>query len=130
MTGIHRKASYKNGSSNVTRNNRAAARNPIRLRNTTSNGSSDISPAPSLYDPLLPEVSALCRVPAHHGFSRSNAPQPSKGNPMLYTVLIIVLILVLIGALPTWPHSANWGYYPSGGLGTILVIIIIVMLLR
>ena len=44
---------------------------------------------------------------------------------MLRTVLLIVLILFLIGALPTWPYSAGWGYYPSTGLGTILVIIII-----
>jgi hypothetical protein len=44
---------------------------------------------------------------------------------VLRTVLLIVLILFLIGALPTWPYSAGWGYYPSTGLGTILVIIII-----
>ncbi|MGD0094989.1 MAG: DUF3309 domain-containing protein [Terracidiphilus sp.] len=48
---------------------------------------------------------------------------------MLGTILIIVLILMLIGALPTWPHSRSWGYYPSGGLGTILVIIVILVLL-
>lgn len=45
------------------------------------------------------------------------------------TILLIVLILLLIGAFPTWPHSRNWGYYPSGGLGTLLVVIIILMLL-
>ena len=44
---------------------------------------------------------------------------------MLRTVLLIVLILLLVGALPIWPYSAGWGYYPSSGLGTILVIIII-----
>lgn len=44
-------------------------------------------------------------------------------------ILLIVLILLLIGAFPTWPHSANWGYAPSGILGTILIIIIILMLL-
>ena len=48
---------------------------------------------------------------------------------MLGIVLIVILILVLIGALPTWPHSRNWGYYPSGGLGLILVIVVILMLL-
>ena len=48
---------------------------------------------------------------------------------MLSTILIIILILLLIGALPTWPYSAGWGYYPSGGLGTLLIILIIVMLL-
>jgi hypothetical protein len=47
----------------------------------------------------------------------------------LGTILVIVLILLLIGALPTWPHSSGWGYYPSGGLGLVLVIIIILLLL-
>jgi hypothetical protein len=48
---------------------------------------------------------------------------------MLGTILIVVLILMLIGALPTWPHSRNWGYYPSGGIGLILLIIIILLVL-
>ena len=48
----------------------------------------------------------------------------------MYAILLIILILMLIGALPTWPHSANWGYGPSGGLGTILVILLILYLLR
>ena len=45
------------------------------------------------------------------------------------TILLIILILILIGSLPTWPYSAGWGYYPSGGLGLILVIVIILLLL-
>lgn len=48
---------------------------------------------------------------------------------MLSTVLLVVLILLLIGAFPSWPHSAGWGYGPSGVLGTILIIILILMLL-
>ena len=48
---------------------------------------------------------------------------------MLGTILIIVLILLLIGAFPTWPHSAGWGYGPSGLLGTVLIIILILFLL-
>jgi len=44
------------------------------------------------------------------------------------TVLLIILILILIGALPTWPYSSGWGYYPSGGLGLVLLILIILML--
>jgi Protein of unknown function (DUF3309) len=44
------------------------------------------------------------------------------------TILLVVLILLLIGALPTWPHSANWGYYPSGGLGLVVLILIILLL--
>ena len=45
------------------------------------------------------------------------------------TLILIILVLLLIGALPTWPYSAQWGYYPSGGLGTILVIVLILWLL-
>ena len=48
---------------------------------------------------------------------------------MLGTILVIVLILVLIGTLPRWGHSANWGYGPSGGLGLVLVIVLILVLL-
>ena len=47
---------------------------------------------------------------------------------MLRTVLVIILILILIGSLPTWPYSAGWGYYPSGGLGTILIIVLLLAL--
>lgn len=48
---------------------------------------------------------------------------------MLGTILIIVVVLLLLGVLPTWPHSRNWGYYPTGGLGLILLILIILLLL-
>ena len=48
---------------------------------------------------------------------------------MLGIVLIVVLILVLIGALPTWPHSRNWGYYPSSGVGLVFLILIVLLLL-
>jgi hypothetical protein len=48
---------------------------------------------------------------------------------MLGTVLVILLILMLIGALPTWPHSRNWGYGPTGGLGLVLTILVILLLL-
>ena len=48
---------------------------------------------------------------------------------MLSTVLIVILILLLIGAMPSWPHSAGWGYGPSGVIGAILIIILILMLL-
>jgi hypothetical protein len=44
---------------------------------------------------------------------------------MLSTILIIVLLLLLIGALPTWPYSSGWGFYPGGGIGLILIIVII-----
>ena len=48
---------------------------------------------------------------------------------MLGTILLIILILILIGALPTWPYSTGWGYYPSGGLGLIIVILLILLLM-
>jgi hypothetical protein len=48
---------------------------------------------------------------------------------MLGTILLIILVLLLIGALPRWPHSRRWGYYPSGGLGLVLIIVLILVLL-
>ena len=47
---------------------------------------------------------------------------------MLGTILIVILILLLLGALPAWPHSKSWGYYPSGGLGLILLILLLLLL--
>ena len=47
---------------------------------------------------------------------------------MLYTILIIVLFLLLLGALPSWPYSSGWGYYPSGGLGLLLIIAVVMLL--
>jgi hypothetical protein len=45
------------------------------------------------------------------------------------TILLVILILLLLGALPTWPYSSGWGYYPSGGLGLVLLIIIVLLVL-
>jgi hypothetical protein len=50
------------------------------------------------------------------------------GARAMTTILLVIVILLLIGALPTWPYSSGWGYYPSGGLGLILLILIILML--
>jgi Protein of unknown function (DUF3309) len=47
----------------------------------------------------------------------------------LGTILVIILILILIGALPTWPYSSGWGYYPSGGIGLVLIILLILVLM-
>lgn len=47
---------------------------------------------------------------------------------MLGTILIVVLVLMLIGAIPAWPHSKNWGYYPTGGLGLVVLILLILLL--
>lgn len=46
----------------------------------------------------------------------------------MFTILLVILILMLIGALPAWPHSRDWGYYPSGGLGLIVVVLLVLML--
>ena len=48
---------------------------------------------------------------------------------MLGAILIVILVLALVGALPRWPHSRNWGYYPSGGVGLVLLIIVILLIL-
>ena len=46
---------------------------------------------------------------------------------MLGTILVVIVVLALLGALPTWPYSAEWGYYPSGGVGLLLVILIVLL---
>jgi len=48
----------------------------------------------------------------------------------MYTILLVLLILLVLGALPAWPYSRSWGYYPSGGLGILLVLLIVLMLTR
>ena len=47
----------------------------------------------------------------------------------MYTILLIVFVLLIIGALPAWPYSSGWGYYPSGGLGLILIIVLVLVLM-
>ena len=54
----------------------------------------------------------------------------SRRGDTVRTILLIVLILLLLGALPTWPYSAGWGYYPSGGLGLVLLILVILVLAK
>ena len=48
---------------------------------------------------------------------------------MLGTILLVILVLMLLGAVPAWPHSRNWGYYPSGGLGLVAVILVVLLLM-
>jgi hypothetical protein len=66
---------------------------------------------------------------------RSKADARDAGAPfiqereMLGTILLVILILILLGALPTWPYSSGWGYYPSGGAGLILVIVIVLLVM-
>jgi hypothetical protein len=52
-----------------------------------------------------------------------------KGKTMLGTVLVVILILALLGAVPRWPHSRDWGYVPSGGVGLVLLIVVILVLI-
>ena len=47
----------------------------------------------------------------------------------MVTILIVILVLMLLGALPNWPHSRNWGYFPSGGLGIVVLILVILLLM-
>jgi len=48
---------------------------------------------------------------------------------MIGIILLVILVVMLLGALPTWPHSRNWGYYPSGGLGLVVLILLILLLM-
>ena len=47
----------------------------------------------------------------------------------MLTILLIILVLILIGALPTWPYSAGWGYYPSGGVGLVVIVLVVLLLM-
>jgi hypothetical protein len=47
----------------------------------------------------------------------------------MLTILLIILVLILIGALPTWPYSTGWGYYPSGGIGLIVIVLVVLLLM-
>ena len=58
-----------------------------------------------------------------------NVLAPYRARLLEHLILLIVLILLLIGALPSWPHSRGWGYYPSGGLGLVLLVVLILMLM-
>jgi hypothetical protein len=49
---------------------------------------------------------------------------------MLGTILLVLFVLLLLGALPTWPHSRSWGYYPSSGLGLVAVVVLVLLLVR
>jgi Protein of unknown function (DUF3309) len=48
---------------------------------------------------------------------------------MLMTILLVVLVLALVGSVPAWPHSRNWGYYPSGGLGLVVIVLLVLFLM-
>ena len=69
--------------------------------------------------------SPVTRRPEHH-----RNTYPLKDNAMsLGTILLIVLILILIGIIPAWPHSKSWGYGPSGGVGLVVIILVVLLLM-
>jgi hypothetical protein len=71
------------------------------------------------------DITNICQVRSRDAGSDSSI----RGVEMsTRTLLIILIVLLLLGALPTWPYSAGWGYYPSGGLGLVLLIVIVVAL--
>ena len=65
----------------------------------------------------------------HLGLKDAPVVLDMEATMSLGTILLIILILLLIGALPTWPYSSGWGYYPSSGLGLVVIIILILVLL-
>jgi hypothetical protein len=68
-----------------------------------------------------------------HAGTKSQNPRLPPGLPeemRMRLILLIILIILLLGALPTWPYSAGWGYYPSGGLGLVVVILLVLVLMR
>nr|WP_228156762.1 DUF3309 family protein [Fuscovulum blasticum] len=81
--------------------------------------------------PLKLPVARIATGKARGRDARAEAPFHSfrrKPAPMLTNILIIILVLMLVGALPNWRYSASWGYLPSGGLGIILVILLVLVL--
>ena len=70
----------------------------------------------------------LIPKPAAIAYRWFGGTRPTSGVAMLGTILLVILILILIGALPRWPYSSGWGYYPSGGIGLLLIILIILLL--
>jgi len=67
---------------------------------------------------------------AHAGFSAPRIVEwsESKGEEILITVLIVLVVLMLLGVIPAWPHSRSWGYGPSGGVGLILLVLLVLLL--
>ncbi len=72
-----------------------------------------------------------------HGIVTSGEPpenplltEEERGKQVLQTVFLILLVILLIGALPSWPYSTGWGYYPSGGLGLLLIVMLVILLFR
>jgi peptidoglycan/LPS O-acetylase OafA/YrhL len=83
---------------------------------------------------LVSTDSDLSRAEWHAGLGTSAVlahfvPQQQEKEPPMRLVLLIILILLLVGALPLWPYSTGWGYYPGSGLGLVLVIVLVLILM-
>ena len=60
---------------------------------------------------------------------KARARTPAHGETTMLIILVVILVLLSLGSLPAWPHSRGWGYYPSGGLGLVLVILLVLLLM-
>ena len=69
-------------------------------------------------------------MPVHAGALKACEIASGEENNMLGTILLLILILMLLGAVPAWPYSRQWGYAPSGGIGLVLMVVLILVLLR
>jgi hypothetical protein len=61
--------------------------------------------------------------------AKSRSGDAQEASVMLGTIVLVLLVLLLVGALPTWPHSRGWGYFPSGALGTVLLVVLVLFVL-
>lgn len=72
---------------------------------------------------------ALAYTAYRRGWRRIADSLPHRGGLFMLTILLIVLLLMLVGALPSWPYSRGWGYYPSSGLGLVVVVLVVLLVM-
>jgi len=78
---------------------------------------------------LVAFLGLLIRVRGYGRPASFNSSLSKEVSIMLGTILLILLIIMVVGSVPTWPHSRNWGYFPSGGIGLILIVLIVLIFL-
>jgi hypothetical protein len=83
----------------------------------------------SYYTVFLNDPGTIIGIQRPFAAKLKQSEETAREDHKMGTILLIILILLLIGAVPAWPHSRGWGYYPSGGLGLVLLIIVILLLL-
>lgn len=98
---------------------------PVQDTNSVAQASGPLQPKTP--GPLFARTSPTLTVGKEPGSTQCQRPR--ENHMTLGTILLIVLILLLIGALPSWPHSRSWGYGPTGGLGLVLIIVIVLLLM-